>query len=86
MRFAILERLRFALRPDMGISVVQDALDLIEIFGAHAAETAAKMAWREKEGLIEGLQPNHWRRVKLEVDRQSFQPTPPSPAPLASRP
>lgn len=56
----------FGLRlPDQ--AVLQDAGDLIQIWGEAAYSVAANMSWREDMGLIYAAEVGHWARVKREI-------------------
>ena len=51
--------------PDQ--AVLQDADELVHIWGDSAYTVAATMSWREDMGLIYAAEAGHWARVKREI-------------------
>ena len=51
--------------PDQ--AVLQDADELVRIWGESAYTVAATMSWREDMGLIYAAEAGHWARVKREI-------------------
>ena len=51
--------------PDQ--AVLQDADELVRVWGASAYVGAATMSWREDMGLIYAAETGHWARVKREI-------------------
>lgn len=55
---------------DVDQTVVQDADRLVRVYGAEALETAGVYSWQEDIGLLYTAEPDHWLRVRRELEKR----------------